>query len=120
MSVAHGSPAERKCSWYLLNTLAVMSILLLTVVLGAQAYVFITDRMPKIDVDGVWVPFALTMSLCVVALLWLWIRMLADFFRERPSRYPVAWGWSLFLGMYLGGLAYFFAVWRPRNKPSDT
>ena len=112
MAIAHGSAAERKRSWYLLNILAVMSFLCLTVVLGVQVYFFNTDRIAKITV---W-----AMSLCTFALFWLWIRMLVDFFRERPSRHPVAWGWALFLGMYLGGIAYFFAVWRPRNKPSDT
>jgi hypothetical protein len=25
-----------------------------------------------------------------------------------------------FLGSYIGALAYFWAVWRPRNKLSDT
>jgi hypothetical protein len=117
LAIAHGSAAERKRSWYLLNILAAMSILWLTVVLGAQVYFFNTDRIAKITVsDTLWVPFAWAMSLCTFALFWLWIRMLVDFFRERPSRHPVAWGWALFLGMYLGGIAYFFAVWRPRNK----
>jgi hypothetical protein len=112
---------ERKRSWYLLNILAVMSIVLLTFVLGAQAYIFTTDGILTLTVsDAVWVPFALTMLLCAIALFWLWIRMLVDFFRNRPQRHPVAWGWSLFLGMYLGGIVYFFAVWRPRNKPSNT
>jgi hypothetical protein len=53
----------------------------------------------------------------VIALLWFWIRMLVDFFRQRPTKHPVAWGWGLILGIYLGGIAYFFAVWRPRNRP---
>ncbi len=94
-----------------------MSIALLTFAFGSLIYVSITDRFPKLDLpDAVW---ALG-SLSFVALIWLWIRMLVDFFRERPARHPVAWGWFLFLGTYIGGLAYFWAVWRPRNLPNDT
>ena len=122
MNAAHGSLEERKRSWYLLNTLAVMSVLLLTVVFGAQAYIFthVGGMLTLTVSDAVWIPVALTMALCTIALFWLWIRMLVDFFRNRPPRNPVAWGWSLFLGMYLGGIVYFFAVWRPRNRPGDT
>lgn len=43
-------------------------------------------------------------------------RMLVDFFRRRPDRHPIAWGWAVTLGMYLGALAYFWFVWRPRSN----
>jgi hypothetical protein len=111
--------AERRRSWYLLHTLAGMSIVVLTIVGGFQVYVTLTDQVPQFDLpDNVWLSIAIPISLCAIALIWLWIRMLIDFFRERPARHPVAWGWALFLGMYLGGFVYFWAVWRPRNKPA--
>ena len=49
-------------------------------------------------------------------LLRFWVRMVVDFVRNRPERHAVAWGWALFLGAFLGALAYFIAVWRPRNQ----
>jgi len=94
-----------------------MTVLFVVFMLSLAAYVAVTDEMPVLDL-----PLAVRAlgSFSVVALLWLWIRMLIDFFRERPPRHPVAWGWFLFLGSYIGALAYFWAVWRPRNKLSDT
>jgi hypothetical protein len=65
-------------------------------------------------------PMGVVLGVGVVALLWFWIRMLSDFFRERPANHQAAWGWFLILGMYFGGLAYFFSVWRPRHRANDT
>ena len=59
-------------------------------------------------------------ALGAVALMWFWVRMLIDYFRQRPAKHPVAWGWFLFLGAYFGGLAYFYFVWRPRHSTNDT
>jgi hypothetical protein len=49
-------------------------------------------------------------------LLWFWVRMVVDFVRNRPEQHAAAWGWALFLAAFLGALAYFVAVWRPRNQ----
>jgi drug/metabolite transporter (DMT)-like permease len=101
----------------LLHIFAAMSMLLLVVAFSSLMYVSVTDQFPKLDVpDAIW-EFG---SLSFVALIWLWIRMLVDFFRERPPQHPVAWGWFLFLGSFIGGIAYFWAVWRPRNPLNGT
>jgi hypothetical protein len=103
-------------SWYLLHVLAGMTLLLVVFLFGMLVYFSSTGMAPMLD----WpLPVRAFGSLSVIALFWLWIRMLVDFFRERPARYPVAWGWFLFLGSYIGALAYFWAVWRPRNRPAQ-
>ena len=94
-----------------------MTALFVVFVFSLAFYVFLTDQMPKLDLP---LPIRALGALSMVALFWLWIRMLIDFFRERPPRHPVAWGWFLLLGSYIGALAYFWAIWRPRNRPSDT
>ncbi len=108
--------AARTRSWYLLHVLAAMTLLLVASLLGLLIYSSMTGQLPKLDLP---LPARVLGSLSVIALFWLWIRMLIDFFRERPARYPVAWGWFLFLGSYIGALAYFWTVWRPRNRPTD-
>jgi hypothetical protein len=64
------------------------------------------------------VPVAIRVVMFVGAflLLWFWVRMVVDFVRNRPEQHAAAWGWTLFLGAFLGALAYFVAVWRPRNQ----
>ena len=108
---------QRADVWYLLHTLAALSMLLLAIAFSSLIYFSVTDRVPKLDPQS---PFWTVGSLSLVTLLWLWLWMLIDFFRQRPVRHPVAWGWFLILGSYIGGLAYFWAVWRPRNRPHDT
>jgi hypothetical protein len=62
--------------------------------------------------------FQVLMGPGVIAVFWLWIWMLTDYFRERPPIRPVLWGWLLVLGSYAGALAYFFAIWRGRHRPT--
>ena len=52
-----------------------------------------------------------------VSVIWFWLRMLNDFFRNRPENHPVAWGWALFMLTFAAALAYFWFIWRPRNDP---
>jgi hypothetical protein len=106
--------AARTRSWYVLHALASMTVLFVVLMLGLLAYSFSADKAPDLNLP---LPIRVFGALCVLALLWLWIRMLIDFFRERPARHPVAWGFVLVLGSYIGALAYFWAVWRPRNRP---
>lgn len=101
-------------SWYLLHILAAMTLVAITFLFSLLIYSSWTDQPPKLDLP---LPVRVFGSLCFIALFWLWIRMLVDYFRERPPRHSVAWGWFLFLGSYIAGLAYFWVVWRPRNKP---
>jgi hypothetical protein len=117
MSVTSDSVAKRKRLWYLLHVLAFLGAPTLVLFFGLAIYVSWADALPTLDL-----PVAIRglLSLGFIALLWLWVRMLVDFFRERPRKHPVAWGWFMFLGMYVAGLAYFLAIWRPRNSLNDT
>jgi hypothetical protein len=116
MSTPPIATASQARSWYLLHVLAGMTLLLVVFLVGMLIYFSLTGRASVLDVP---LPLRALCSLSVIALFWLWIRMLIDFFRERPARYPVAWGWFLFLGSYIGALAYFWTVWRPRNRPAQ-
>jgi hypothetical protein len=49
--------------------------------------------------------------------IWLWLRMLRDYIKERAATHRVAWGIMIFGGVVLGGLLYFWFEWRPRNHP---
>ena len=111
------SAAARKRSWYLLHALAGVGALLAVFLFGSLFYSSLTGQLPKVDLP---MPARALGSLGVIALIWLWIRMLIDFFRERPPSHPVAWGFFLMLGSYIGALVYFWVVWRPRNGPGDT
>ena len=51
----------------------------------------------------------------VPAIFWFWGRMLHDYFKNRPTKRPVAWGWALFLLNVGAAVAYYWFVWRPRN-----
>jgi hypothetical protein len=109
------TPGIAKSEWYFVHALAAYAIL--TVVLLFGLLVLFTATGHPIQIPALLRGIA---GIGVIAIFWFWIRMLVDFFRERPSTHPVAWGWALFLGCYLGGIAYFFLVWRPRNQLDAT
>jgi len=111
------SHAQRtsKGEWHFVHVLAIHAILTVCLLFGVLV-LFMTAGSP-VEVPALLRGIA---GIGVIAILWFWIRMLVDFFRERPARYPVLWGWALILGSYLGGIAYFFLVWRPRNQPRAT
>jgi hypothetical protein len=110
------TPAQRRNSWYLSHLLACMTLVVVVFLFADLAYFSLTERPPEVDL-----PLAIRvfLAVCAFALFWFWIRMLVAFFRERPARFPVLWGWALTLGSYMGALAYFWIVWRPANRPSD-
>lgn len=54
-------------------------------------------------------------ALGLVSSFWLWGWMLTDFFRRRPERSSVAWGWFLVFGNIAAAIVYFFRVWRRRH-----
>jgi len=100
--------------WYFSHTLAGMALFTVIVALGMQVY-FDSTGQESIDFP---VAVSWTLGICVFGMLWFWIRMISDFFRERPASHPVLWGWVVILGMALGALPYFWLVWRPRHRPS--
>src|SRR5262249_33999489 len=114
VSASSRSVAARARSWYLLHVLALLAFLFVAFLFSLAVYSSVTDRVPKFEMP---LPVRLLGSLSFIAVFWLWIRMLIDFFRRRPPSHPVAWGFFLFLGSYVGALVYFWVVWRPRNRP---
>jgi hypothetical protein len=62
------------------------------------------------------IAFRIVIGLGAPAALWLWVRMIIDYFRRRPATHGFAWGVAIFAGLYVVG-SYFLAVWRPRNRP---
>ncbi|MCC6631522.1 MAG: hypothetical protein IT482_05595 [Gammaproteobacteria bacterium] len=113
MSVTAASSAQRKRQWYLVHALVVLGLPALLVLFSFATYFASFGKVPALYFP---VPLRGLLALGVFSLLWLWVRMLVDFFRDRPPTHPVAWGWFLFLGAYIGALAYFWAIWRPRNS----
>jgi hypothetical protein len=45
----------------------------------------------------------------------LWVVMILEFMRERPTPYPWVWGFLLMTGPVLGPLLFYYRVWRPRH-----
>lgn len=115
MSTPPIATASETRSWYLLHVLAGMTLVLVVFLFGMLIYSSLTGEAPVLNLP---LPLRALSSLSVIAVFWLWIRMLVDFFRERPASHPVAWGWFLILGSYIGALAYFWTIWRPRNRPA--
>ena len=102
--------------WYFVHVLAGLTSLTAAVMLLTDLYMAVKN------VKVVYFPEFARWILVIggFAMLWFWIRMLVDFFRERPSRNPVMWGWGLVLGFVFVSLPYFIFVWRPRNRPDDS
>jgi hypothetical protein len=59
--------------------------------------------------------FAIIGMVAAISCIWFWLRMLADYFKNRPAARAVAWGWALVLLNVCAALAYFWFVWRPRH-----
>jgi hypothetical protein len=99
--------------WLFVHTLASLSLLTLATFLVVKAYLILSGRS-----ELYWPVFARALlGVGVIAVFWFWVRMIVDYFRERPDRNPVAWGWVVILGSALGSLPYFWFVWRTRNRP---
>jgi hypothetical protein len=52
------------------------------------------------------------------AAIWLWLRMLLDYLRGGAATHNLSWGFAIIVGVVLGGLLYFWFVWRRRNRPA--
>ena len=107
--------SERVRTWYLVHVLAGLTLLVVLSLVSVQVYPSVTQRFQQLPA-----PVLSLLAVCVFSLLWFWVRMLSDYFGERPRTHATAWGWFLFLGAYFGALAYFWVVWRPRHRLNDT
>ena len=64
-------------------------------------------------------PIVLAGTLSVIAAVAFWLRMSADFVRQRPQRHAAAWGLFLLIGAHLAALVYFVVYWRGRHRPRE-
>lgn len=113
MTTSLEATALRVRTWYLVNTLAAMATVFICFAFSMNLY-FMWSGLP--NAIEIRVLVTVLVALCTLASLWLWIRMLVDFFRERPDKYPVAWGFALVFGSLMTAPLYFWFVWRPREK----
>ena len=107
--------------WYLNATLASVTALLLLValVIDVLAVSFSDGFLRELN----WAqefPRLVGFAVLVVvpSPLWFWGRMLNDYFRNRPEKHSVAWGWALVILNLGAALAYFWFIWRPRHGQS--
>jgi hypothetical protein len=102
-------------TWYVGHALGITASLFALLVFGMACYLHIADAPPTMAMPRLMVILA---SFGIVTLIWIWISMLVDFFRQRPERFPVLWGFALTMGTWMGGILYFWLVWRKRNRPA--
>lgn len=111
-AVSHPTP-KRTGEWYVVNTLAWISMFVLIFAIGMLVPVYLRGHLSTIELP---LSMRVVGSLGVVAILLLWVRMLIDFLLVRPPKYSIAWGLFLVFGTFIGGLVYFWAVWHPRES----
>ena len=102
--------------WYFAHFLAAYSASTLVALLA------VLSTLTARSLEAIVLPVALRafVGVGMFVTLWLWIRMLIDYFRERPTRHAVLWGWVLVLFSVVGSIFYFWSVWRPRHRPRST
>jgi len=111
--------SRRNFDWYLNSVLASITALLLiaALLLNVLALRFGDHFLLELNwAQGSSVVAGSGVLFVVVSLFWFWIRMLNDYFRNRPAKHSVAWGWALFLLSFWAALAYFWFIWRPRHE----
>lgn len=107
-----------KLDWYLTNTLAIITGLVFCVGLVLNiAVLIIGDDLVRHQRGAQSIQaFDLLAMLVAICVFGFWIKMLNDYFRNRPEKRAVAWGWALFLLTAGAALAYFWFVWRWRAR----
>ena len=113
--------SQRTFDWYLNSALASVTAFLLSVVLVYSALALSSGGAINRELGTV-LEFpklaGFVLLVVVLSVLLFWIRMLNDYFRYRPEKHTIAWGWALFMMSLWAALAYFWFVWRPRNSHS--
>ena len=108
--------------WVLMHALTAWSLISV-----ALAIVFSSVYATPQNADAAWIAeigplelaIRITVGLGAIPAIWLWLRMAGDYLRERSTSHGVAWGLAIFVGLYLGALAYFWWVWRPSKLPKQ-
>jgi len=52
--------------------------------------------------------------ICFLAALAMWVVMVLELLREPPSEYRWVWRWLLLSGPFLGGMLFYYQIWRKR------
>lgn len=105
---------RKRSSWFLTHTLAVLTLITVLMLAGLSV-LWLREGQAAFEIP---LPVRVLGGIGTVAMLWLWIRMLVAYFRERPPHYSVFWGFFLMLGSYIAALFYFWFVWRSRHRPN--
>jgi len=109
---------QRRFDWYVNAALASITALLILVALALNIFMLASGRaFPPASNPALEFPRLAGFAVLIVvfSVLWFWLRMLSDYFRNRPDRHTVAWGVALFVMSIPAALAYFWFIWRPRN-----
>jgi len=112
-----GSRVSRR-DWQLMHVLAAWSIASFVLAIGfSTAYPeqVVNTAESIAALSPFWLVARTLVGLGAVAAIWLWLRMVGDYLRHRPSQFRIAWGITLFVGLFIGALFYFWQVWRPRT-----
>jgi hypothetical protein len=118
----HIDSKSARHDWVLMHALAAWSLISI-----AHAIVFSSVYPTPNNPDAAWfagigpleLALRITVGLGAIAAVWLWLRMTGDYLRKRPTNRGVAWGVAIFVGLYLGAVAYFWWVWRPNRLPKQ-
>jgi len=63
--------------------------------------------------------FAILGMVAAISCIWFWLLMFADYFKNRPAKSSIAWGWALIFLNVGAALAYFWLIWRPRHAETQ-
>jgi hypothetical protein len=59
-------------------------------------------------------PIAVAGTVAFFSAAPLWLVMILEFLREKPSSHPLIWGFLLLTGPVFGPLLFYYFVWRKR------
>lgn len=110
----NGATNVSRGDWYLAHVLALISLVTLLTLFSARLYLEFDGK------SGPNLPLALRLVVAAGGFIafWFWIRILVDYFRERPKKNSVLWGFLLVLGSVIGSQLYFWLIWRRKYQPT--
>jgi hypothetical protein len=107
--------------WRLIHVLVIWSAVSVVLAIGLSG-IYPTPDNPSTEWMAALPPLELMLRIAVglgaIPAIWLWLRMAGDYLRQRSSKHRLVWGAAIFMGLYLGALLYFWAIWRPRVRPT--
>jgi hypothetical protein len=104
--------------WHLMHALAGWTVASIVLGIGlSTAYPdqVVTTAASIGQLSAPWLIARVFIGLGAIAGIWLWLRMASDYLRQQPPQHSLAWGITVFVGQVVGGLLYFWWMWRPRK-----